>query len=187
MTTFSILTDRCVLRPSWKLMQRAYADYSTDRAPCKTTIDGHSVENQCAVRMSIALERCGFDLVGFGHVRDGNNHRRVHKGRASCQVDLPHVLAAEELARYIDVVIGFTHDFRGRALGGAQAALTSFGIIYFNNCFTRSGQTSRRGDHIDLWDGSETYNQKQAGSAGPEGTDARMFANADRIKFLGLV
>jgi hypothetical protein len=187
MTTFSILDNRCVLRPSWKLMQQAYDAYSTDRAPCKTTIDGHSVENQCAVRMSIALERCGLSISGFGRINDHNNHRRVHDGRVSCQVNLPHVLAAEELARYLDAVIGFTQDLRGRALDDAQAALTSPGIIYFNNCFTRRGQTERRGDHIDLWDGTETYNQKQAGSAGPEGTDARMFANADRIKFLALV
>lgn len=187
MATFPILADRCVLRPCWKLMQSAYNDYSTDRAPCKTTIDGHSVENQCAVRMSIALERCGFSLSGFGHVQDHNNHRRLHDGRASCLVDLPHVLAAEELARYIDAVIGFTQDLRDRALDDAQSSLTSPGIIYFNNCFTRRGQDQRRGDHIDLWDGSETYNQKQGGSAGAEGTDARMFANADRIKFVALV
>jgi hypothetical protein len=187
MTTFSILDNRCVLRPSWKLMQRAYADYAIDRAPCKTTIDGHAVENQCAVRMSIALERCGFDLSGFGRVNDHNNHRRVHAGRASCQVNLPHVLAAEELARYIDAVIGFTHDLRGPALDNAQASLTSPGIIYFNNCFTRRGQAERRGDHIDLWDGTETYNQKQVGGAGAEGRDARMFANADRIKFIALI
>lgn len=187
MTTFSILADRCVLRPSWKLMQRAYADYATDRAPCRTTIDGHSIENQCAVRMSIALERCGLTVTGFGRVNDHNNHRRLHDRRASCQVNLPHVLAAEELARFIDVVIGFTHDLRGPALDDAQASLTSPGIIYFNNCFTRRGQAARRGDHIDLWDGTETYNQKQGGSSGPEGTDARMFGNADRIKFVGLI
>ncbi len=186
MTTFSMLENRCVFRPSWKLMQHAYNDYSTDRAPCKTSIDGHAVENQCAVRMSIALERCGFSLAGFGCVRDHNNPRRVHDGRRSCEVNLPHVLAAEELARYIDAVIGFTQDLRGAALRGAQAALGSPGIIYFNNCFTRSGQASRRGDHIDLWDGSETYNQKQGGASGAEGRDTRMFANADRIKFLPL-
>lgn len=168
-------------------MQRAYGDYSTDRAPCKSTIDGHAIENQCAVRMSIALERCGFSLDGFGRINDHNNHRRVHSGRVSCQVDLPHVLAAEELARYIDAVIGFTLDLHGPALDDAQGRLTSPGIIFFNNCFTRRGQTERRGDHIDLWDGSETYNQKQAGSAGPEGSDARMFANADRVKFVALI
>lgn len=25
------------------------------------------------------------------------------------------------------------------------------GVIFFKDCFTRSGQTVRRGDHIDLW------------------------------------
>lgn len=187
MTTFSMLDFHCVLRPSWKLMQRAYDDYSTDRAPCKSTIDGHAIENQCAVRMSIALERCGFSISGFGRVNDHNNPRRVHDGRVSCQVNLAHVLAAEELARYIDAVIGFTHDLRDDALDGAQSALTSPGIIYINNCFTRRGQAERRGDHIDLWDGSQTYNQKQARGAGLEGSDASMVANTNRIKFVALV
>jgi Type VI secretion system (T6SS), amidase effector protein 4 len=188
MTDFSPLTDMCVVRPRWKLMQRAYDDYATDRRPCRTTIEGNPVENQCAVRMSIALERCGFDLAGFGRLRDHNDPRRIHRGRATCQVDVPHVLAADELHRFLDATLGFSDDYRGRQLAGAKAALQGrFGIIYFNNCFQRSGQVGRRGDHIDLWDGAETYNQKQGGSTGPEGTDARMFSNADRIRFVPLL
>src|SRR5690606_27636642 len=141
-----------------------------------------------AVRMSIALERCGFSLNAFGRLGDNNNHRRVHRSRPSCQVDVPHVLGADELHRYLDATIGFTDDYDGDTLSSAADSMRGrMGIVYFNNCFTRRGQTRRVGDHIDLWDGSETYNQKQGGSTAAEGPDTGLFGNADRIKFIPLV
>jgi hypothetical protein len=188
MANFASLAHQCVVRPQWKLMQKAYDAYWSDRKPCKGRIEGRSIENQCAVRMSIALERCGFSLRGFGHLRDRNNHRRVHRSRRGCQVQVPHVLGAEELARYLDAAIGFNDDFRRRTLDDAAASLAGRpGIVYFNNCFTRRGDSSRRGDHIDLWDGNETYNQKQGGSTAAEGPDTGLFGNADRIKFMPLL
>ena len=35
-----------------------------------------------------------------------------------------------------------------------KAIMGKKGIIFFKDCFTRSGETKALGDHIDLWEGS---------------------------------
>jgi hypothetical protein len=189
MLDFSDLETKCVVKPKWQLMAKAYQAYFTDRGPCKIELDGDPIANQCAVRMSIALERCGFSLNAFGHTQHTHKPYRVHRNRSGCQVSVPHVLGAKELMDYLKDTIGLSQEFHGDSLGNAAADLSGkHGIIYFNNCFTRGGQSSRRGDHIDLWDGVETYNKKQRTSAGGGlSYDDDLFAKADRIWFIALV
>ena len=67
---YEALSDLRVTRPSYVLLNRAYEDYRREHDPCK---DG-TVRNQCAVRLSVALARCGLDLGGF---RPPN---RLHRG-----------------------------------------------------------------------------------------------------------
>ena len=159
-------------------MVKAYNDYIYDSAPCKA-----GVTNQCAVRMSVALERCGFSLAAF------DPPRRVHNGRSSCDLSLRHVLGAHELARYLERFWGRPTKYRRRTLGDAQESVAGQkGVIYFNNCFKRKRtDTRRKGDHIDLWNGSEYYNQIiHVGAGGDARAGARLFNRADQVWFFPL-
>lgn len=177
MPEYNHLSNLCVLKPSYNLMEQAYNDYITDSAPCKA-----GVRNQCAVRMSIALERCGFSLNAFDPAR------RVHRGRSRCKQSIQHVLGANELARYLTGLWGVPQRFRGRNKDSAQESLAGCrGVIYFDNCFRRAGQASKRGDHIDLWNGSQYYNQIiRVGAGGDAGARARLFGRAEEVWFYPL-
>lgn len=177
MAELAMLANACVIKPSYALMQQAYQDYRTDSAPCKA-----GVTNQCAVRMSVALERCGFSLDAFTPAN------RVHRNRTSCRLTIPHVLGAEELINYLKRMWGAPREFRGATLAGAAAAIAGQrGVIYFNNCFTRKGSEHRTGDHIDLWTGDKYYNQIiHVGAGGDAGARAALFDRADRIWFFPL-
>jgi hypothetical protein len=170
---------QCVVRPQYALLQRAYEAYRINSRPC-----GRGVANQCAVRMSIALGRSGFGLEGFTP-RD-----RVHSGNGACVTDgMSHVLAALELARYLRRALGEPFTIRPQPAGrGCAHAFTQIrgqtGIVYFNNCFTREGSSVQTGDHIDLFDGQQYYNQiihPRAG--GDETTGGNLFGRADEVWF----
>lgn len=177
MPDWNSLVNACYIKPSYELMKRAYEDYRVDSAPCKA-----GITNQCAVRMSVALERCGFSLDAF------DPHRRVHRGRSSCHLSVQHVVGANELARYLSRIWGEPEKWRGDGVNSAAGELAGrTGIIYFNNCFQRAGQASRRGDHIDLWNGTTYYNQLIHVAAGG---DARagtpLFGRSDEVWFFPL-
>ena len=178
MPNWESLVNLCVGKPSYIHMLRAYQDYRIDSGPCK---GGYT--NQCAVRMSVALERCGFSLDAF------DPQRRVHRGRRSCRMNVPHVLGAHELARYLTRMIGPPRIFRGAAGHGAATTLRGQkGIIYFNNCFKRRRTDARKkGDHIDLWNGMQYFNQIIHVSAGG-GVRARasLFERSDQVWFYSL-
>lgn len=171
------LVNMCVMRPAYDRMQQAYEDYRRDRAPCKA-----SVTNQCAVRMSVALERCGFSISGFEPAA------RVHRGRAACRLAIPHVLGADELQRYLRRVMGRFEEFPRGRVGSAQASVTGRrGIVYFNNCFQRTAGGPSTGDHIDLWNGSAYYNMLLDVSAGGGvAAGASLFGRSDMITFFPL-
>jgi hypothetical protein len=175
MVDFStMLTNMCVVKPLYTQMQRAYDDYRLDSAPCKA-----GVTNQCAVRMSVALERCGFSLDAF------QPQNRVHRNRRSCQLTVPHVLGAEELASYLRQMWGGPEQFRGGTLQNAQTSLQfRRGIIYFNNCFRRGSGGPMVGDHIDLWTGTQYYNQIiHVGAGGDARAGTSLFDRADAVSF----
>ena len=204
-----MLEGRCMLRPTWELMARAYDDYkkpgfgicyagTTFEDDEEPEYDEHGRprrlkhRNQCAVRMSVALERCGFSLSAFGSANDDRwnrgRGRRVHRDRAGCRLNVPHVLGASELARYIRAIFGGTTErfCGGRASAYAVDVLQGRrGIVYFNNCFTRRNGTA--GDHIDLWDGREYWNMKLRVSAGG-GVPARssLFERSDEVWYFVL-
>ena len=102
-------------------------------------------------------------------------------------MNLPHVLGATELANYLEAMWSTTHSFRGRA--NARSAFETLsgqrGIIYFNDCFRRKNGSA--GDHIDLWDGCEYWNQKLGISAGG-GVDSRanLFNRSNGVRFFVL-
>ena len=166
-----------VVRPSYSMMERAYRDYATDSAPCKDP----AITNQCAVRLSVALSRCGVDLLGFP------DRRRVHSGRQRCRLDRDHVVGAEELGRYLLGILGAPRRFNAQQADDARGALAGQrGIIYFNNCFRRS-TGAQTGDHIDLFDGNRYYNEIiRVGAGGDAGTRTDLFHRANQVWFLPL-
>jgi hypothetical protein len=102
-------------------------------APCDTTL----FENQCAIRMSVALRGAGADLGSFAGARCYPNLKHAPR----------HVLRAQELANWLagqKALVGTaakykkaTHaDFVGRQ-----------GIAFIQDGW---GPT----DHIDVWDGT---------------------------------
>ena len=177
MPNFNQLTDRSVLKPSYQLMERAYNDYKIDSKPCK-----RGLLNQCAVRMSIALERCGFSLNSFDRTRI------LHSGGRRCVVSIQHAVSASDLANYLRTFWGQPKIFAGQAAGNARQMLRGHkGVIYFNNCFTRDGQTVRRGDHIDLWNGENYFNRiNNTRIGGDAGADAEIFNDSDAVWFYAL-
>lgn len=177
MLEFNSLTNMCVLSPSCDLMLSAYQDYLVDSAPCKA-----GIKNQCAVRMSVALVRCGFSLDAF------DPQSRVHRGLQSCRLSHPHLLGAEELARYLVRMWGEPEKFVGSSLGNARASLRGrTGVIYFNNCFRREAGGPLTGDHIDMWDGEHYYNQIiHVGAGGDACIRADLFDRADAVWFFQL-
>ena len=175
--------SQCVVRPQYALLQRAYEAYRGNSRPC-----ARGVANQCAVRMSIALGRAGFGLEGF------TPRNRVHSGNGACATGgMSHVLAALELANFLKQGLGDPLTIREQTAGGGCAhAFVQIrgqtGILYFNNCFTREGSTAQTGDHIDLFNGGQYYNEiihPRAG--GDETTGGSLFARADQVWFWHLV
>jgi Type VI secretion system (T6SS), amidase effector protein 4 len=163
-------------RISFSLLQAVYETYRTDGHPCKNP----SIHNQCAVRMSLALGRNGFSFENF------HDQPRIHHGRTDCQLgDEPHLVGADELHRFIMQMWDAGQRDSGSEIRSRIAGLP--GIIYFNNCFARTEGGARTGDHIDLWNGSQIYNQVLGISAGGSvaaGTD--LFSRASFVRFFWL-
>jgi Type VI secretion system (T6SS), amidase effector protein 4 len=165
-----------VQRISYNQLRTVYDGYITDRQPCKNP----AITNQCAVRMSLALARNGFTFDDF------NNQSRIHQGRSTCQLgDEPHLVGADELHRYLMQTWDAGQRGTGREIQSRIAGLP--GIIYFNNCFERRAGGPQTGDHIDLWNGSQIYNQildVSAGGSTSAGTN--LFSRADFVRFFWL-
>ena len=108
--------------------------YPIESAPCHTDGDPN-FENQCAIRLGVALQDGGFSLAAFGGARCWHNHGSRH------------TLRAEELAgwmkskpdQYGPVTIYRNVD--------ANSFLGRRGIMFCRNFWGPGNQ----GDHIDLW------------------------------------
>ncbi|AVS62688.1 hypothetical protein C8246_24465 [Paracidovorax avenae] len=106
-------------------------------------------ENQCAVNLSAALMRTGYDLSTFKGVRSWQ------------QGGARYPLRAEELASWLDTAAsrlpGRSVRFVGQQIENPQTGADLFksihgrtGILFFKNYWG----PGRQGDHIDLWNGS---------------------------------
>lgn len=170
-----MLVDGEVSRPEFRLVQAAYQSYLLDSKPCK------GIKYNCAARMSVALGRCGWSTEKFP------KQARVHKGRASCQVNIPHIIGARELAKHLRDTFGLTRRFKGRALREAKKSLSGQrGIIYFDDCFKRDDGSA--GDHIDIWDGRRYFNEViSEDAAGRRGRRHKsLFDLSDEVWFIAL-
>lgn len=159
------------LRPSAYNLLGHYEAYFKNPKPCP------QVKYSCAVRLSVALVKEGFDFADF------KPQKRVHRGRRN-DVPEPHVPGATELARYLGKKWGEPTRVRGR-----NKSRASFygrpGIVYFNDCFKRNDGTA--GDHIDLWNGWH-YMNEALGLSADGGVSRRedLFRRANWIWFFRL-
>lgn len=109
-----------------------------DDFPCKNK-GKKAFENQCAIRMGVALEKSGISTKSFLGVRCWYGHKPGH------------ILRAEELAGWLRGSISPFHKveiFEGQI--GFHRIASRKGIIFFKDYYGRNTQ----GDHIDLWNGS---------------------------------
>jgi hypothetical protein len=161
-----------IAKPSSIALVAAYTRYFFDSSPC----EDNRIEHQCAVRLSVAMVRCGFTIRD----EDVPDPRRIHRGRTSCRIPEDHLVGAQELERTLVKLWGPGDVFRGRAATGAASSLTGrLGIIYFNNCFTKRGQSQAGGDHIDLWNGSNYLNMLLGiGAGGNAGARDDLFSRS---------
>jgi len=161
-------------------------NFKVDHKPCK------QVTYNCAVRLSLALNAGGM-AIG-----DGNNPGRVHNSSTNhshrwdkAQTDVstvPHFVGADDLYGYLKRELPSFHRLipvKGRNV--RQQIQGQKGVVYFKNCFTRGSQKQKRGDHIDVWNGSQ-YGNELLGidAAGRSSTSEDLFSRAQEVWFLRL-
>ncbi|HVE57504.1 MAG TPA: T6SS effector amidase Tae4 family protein [Pyrinomonadaceae bacterium] len=165
-------------RIQFSLMQSSYETYRTDTQPCKNP----AIDNQCAVRLSLALVRNGFDFENFP------DQRRIHQGRTGCRLgDESHVVGANELHRYLGTV--WDAGLRGSGSDIRAQIASTPGIVYFDSCFHRHTDAEGRntGNHIDLWNGAQYYNQiLDIGAGGTARARTDLFSRASYVRFFWL-
>lgn len=178
-------TRACLRRPTAAGLEAEFAIYdTTGRFPCTRTdsTGDRRVENQCAVRMSIALCRSmGHDVLGRYPPSTGN----LHSDRCCANRSLVdpqkcrHSTRAVELRDYLANNLGFRFE---HSIGSDPAVISDpnerKGIIFFLNL------NGGPGSHIDYWNGS-SYTNEYSGSNRPN-PNLPMFGDADRIDFCEL-
>lgn len=115
------------MRPSFSQL---WLGYPADLAPCDGPWD-----NQCAIRMSIALIAAGFDLSSYTDPMCAHGHAR----------------GAESLANFLYRRIARPRILTGTEFQRATDAKT--GIVFFKDI---AGFRGGFGDHIDLWNKDRT-------------------------------
>lgn len=133
--------------------------YPSDSHPYKDPKTGEpppNFDNQCAIRLSVALHNVGVEMKSFngkGKIRlDGKNTA---------------VLAAE-MADWLKVK-QFPGLGRPELITGQdwkEKVKNRTGIIAFKDYWIRHGQSRPTGGHIDLWNGSRTTITMNADSIG---------------------
>ena len=114
------------------------------------------------------------------------------KPRASQPAGLPprdpSRARAQELAEYLRRMWGEPVRFQGGTLHNVQTTLQHCrGVVYFNNCFRRAHGGQMAGDHIDLWTGTQYYNQIiHVGAGGDAHASSPLFNRADAVWFFQL-
>jgi hypothetical protein len=100
-------------------------------------------ENQCAIKVSQALQLSGVDMASF-------------KGATASVAGKRLVIRAEELATWLKKrkIPGVGSPLNITGADWQDKAKNKKGIIYFANYWKREGEKSPSGDHIDLWNGS---------------------------------
>jgi len=110
-----------------------------DDSPCLDKDGNIAFENQCAIRLGIALKDSGMNLSSFTGARCWHGHKH-------------HILRVEEMIKWLKkrtTDVGTAARFKPGVDARAAVAGKS-GIVACRNFHGRGNQ----GDHIDLWDGT---------------------------------
>lgn len=118
-----------------------WMSYPDEIKPCVPSNGAELFDNQCAIRMGLALEDAGFDMSSYTGDRCWHGHERKH------------VIRAQELADWLDQVSQEVPSAEKYAPDTADV-FGRQGIIFCRNFW---GEYNA-GDHIDLWNGSEMRN-----------------------------
>lgn len=124
----------------------------SERAPFKSKDGTPLFEDQCAIKMSIALQQAGIPMVTFNGATASSPVRQL--GGSSVKA----ALRAEELADWLVKILGQPDKYAPDV--SIESVKFKTGIIFFKDFWSRdlpSGGRetlgNRSGDHIDVWDG----------------------------------
>lgn len=124
---------------------KLWAGYPSDKPyiDAKTGKPPKGFENQCAIKVSVALHAAGIDMKSFN-----GDHVRIHGKNAAIRAE---DLASWLKARHIDGISFAPMNITGEKWQEKINGKT--GIVSFKDYWTREGETeiNRSGDHIDLW------------------------------------
>jgi hypothetical protein len=116
---------------------KPYIDAKTGKPP-------KGFENQCAVKVSVALHAAGVDLKAFH-----GEHVRINGKNAATRAE---ELAAWLKTQHISGISSNSMNITGEKWEEKIKGKT--GIVFFANYWARPGETKNpTGDHIDLWNG----------------------------------
>ncbi|MGC4079088.1 MAG: type VI secretion system amidase effector protein Tae4 [Rubrivivax sp.] len=115
-----------------------YQDPKTGKPPA-------GFENQCAIKISVALHGAGIEMKSF-------------KGAAIHLNGKKTAIRASELAGWLKLQPFCGLPAKAAVITGSdwqERIKDRTGIVYFEDYWARQGETATpTGDHIDLWDGS---------------------------------
>lgn len=133
---------------TFKKLWDSHPEIHGDENPCRNH-DGHKAfDDQCAIRIGVALSRCGYDVTRL----TGAVFCWYHPKREG------HILRAEELANALvkTPIPGVGKVVKVTPRNFANILRGQTGIIFFKDYWQRGGESfrNRSGDHIDLWNGA---------------------------------
>lgn len=173
-TPTSLPPARAMTVPEGDRLLAAYEGFKTvNGKPC-----ARSGNNQCAIRMSVALAKadCGFSFARL------KNQSGVHSGDGGCGGTSAHIDSATALADYLwrlHLPVEFYKLDKTTGQKVFERAGGRKGIVYLKKCFPLNGG---RGSHIDYWDGTELMNHRMNYRGQGEPQSSRSFFTASREK-----
>jgi hypothetical protein len=129
--------------------QKNYIKFNVlwDNFPAGYPCDENTYPDQCAIRVAVALQRCG---AAF----------KTYKGKnfvtCSQHKDEKHALRAEELANWLEkrYLAHWPASTNVTGTDWLERVNGKRGVIFFKDYWFREGERYPTGDHIDLWNGS---------------------------------
>lgn len=124
-----------------------YTDPKTNEAP-------KGYENQCAIKVSVALARVGVKLTTFrgATVQVNGDRAAIRAEQLAAWLKAGNISGLPAVA---ETVTG--SDWRSKLVNRR-------GIVYFADYWLRPGESRPSGDHIDLWNGSRLTASGLAGT-----------------------
>jgi hypothetical protein len=115
--------------------------YPSDYSPCRIADGQSAFDNQCAIRVGIALVDGGVNLSSYTGVRCWHGHGGKH------------ILRGEELVQWLNAKPDLFGDAEVRSGTDESYYFGRRGIIFCQNFWGAGNQ----GDHIDLWNLNEMH------------------------------